>query len=301
MATSLKHAKFAIEGEPVKTPDFPAPARESFFIDDGSVGTLDLPAPTMRRIFKLANSKKNGRYWMDARADIFNPDTGKVERARLLTGVSTIWEREQTHVSEAYVNKNLRPLCFEDRTLILNAGDETGIKFVTLNNGFLSNKNRKSGARHEYYEWDPKRQEAEAFEREIEEQEVMELAMSQTFANVKKHASFLGGISFVDEMGEPRSEKGVRVLYVREARRNPTRFKNTLNSKEVEVAYMVKRAILDSKIDLGGISGSMKWANGGFIGKLPVGRQATEYLLELALLPNDEGKQFLENLQKSSA
>lgn len=299
MAT-LKAAKFSMEGEPEKVADFPAPSRESFFIPDGPENTLDVPVGTKRRIFKLVNAKKNGRYWMDGRADIYNPATGKVERARLLTGVNTIWQSEQGHLDKEYINKNLRNLVFEDRTCTLNVDDETGIMFITLNNGFIENPKRKTGARHEYYEWNPAKQEAEAFAREIEEQEVMELAMSQPFAQVKKHASFLGGIPFVDEMGEPRSEKGIRVLYVREARKNPARFKNTLGSKEVEVAYMVKRAILDAKIDVAGQAG-IKWANGGFICKLPMGRQATEYLTELALLPNDEGKQFLEQLQKSSA
>ena len=252
-----------------------------------------------RVIFKLVN-KKNGRYWLDGIADVVNPDTGKVERARLLTGVDTIWQKQQDKIDKEYINKNRRSLLFEDGVCILKPEDETAIEFIRLNNGFIEKKDRKSGSKHDYYEWNPARQEAEAFEKELLEQEVMELAMSQTFENVKKHASFLGGISFVDELGEARTEKGIRVLYVREARRNPKRFKDTLNSKEVEVAFLIKRAILDSKIDLGGNTGSVKWANGGFICKLPAGRQPQEYLTELALLPNEEGKQFLKNLQEKT-
>lgn len=292
--------EFSQQGEKEVKKDFPDPTAHEIMtaVKDGTYESSETPESD-KVIFKLAH-KKNGRYWMDGIADVINPKTGRVERVRLLTGVDTIWMKEQKDVDKEYANKNRRSLVFEDGVCILNKLDVTAIEFARLNNGFLEKKDRKTGAKHEYYEWNPKRQEAEAFQKELEEQEVMELAMSQTFENVKKHASFLGGISFVDEHGLPRTEKGIRVLYVREARKNPKRFKSTLNSKEVEVAFLIKRAILDSKIDLGGNTGSIKWANGGFICKLPAGRQPQEYLIELALLPNEEGKQFLQNLQEKT-
>ena len=252
-----------------------------------------------RVILKLKDKTRKGKLWIDGIDDVINPKTGKPERIRLLNGVDTIWQKEQKDIDKEYISKNRRSLKFEDSTCILEPTDLAGIEFAEVSNNYESNPNKKPGKKHMFFKWDPAAQEKAALEKEMLELEVIQLAMSQSFDKVKKHASFLGGISFVDEMGEPRSEQGVRTLYVRKAKENPKRFKETIESKEVEVAYLIKKAIMDSKIDLGGITGSVKWANGGYICKLPKGRSPHEYLLELALLPNEEGKTFLEHLQKT--
>lgn len=303
MATSVKDADFSKAGESVTQSVFSEPTAHELIAEaKKEVLPVSGNAPTGsgRVIFKLVNSRKNGRVWVDGMADIYDPVQGKLRRARLLTGVDTIWMDEQLKqgITDKYADRNRRSLCFEDRNCILKDHDKTAIQFARMSNHFIENKDRKSGSKHEFYEWNPARQEAAAYEKEILEQESMELAMSQPFDKVKKHAAFLG-VSLVDELGEPRTEKGVRVLYIREARRNPDRFKKSLGSKEVEVSYLIKRNILDNKIDLGGNTGNIRWANGGHICKLPQGRNAVEFLIEMALLPNDEGKQFLEQLQKT--
>ena len=57
-----------------------------------------------------------------------------------------------------------------------------------------------------------------------------------------------------------------------------------INSAEVDVAYMVRKAISEAKIDLGGGNGNVIWAGGGgHIGKIPAGRKPVEYLTELAM------------------
>ena len=249
-------------------------------------------------IFKLVNNKKKGRVWIDGIDDVVNTDTKKIERMRLVTGHPSEWIKDQKDLTDEFVRKNRRSLCFEDRVLRLPSWDETAIRFARQSRHFIENPNRKTGSKHEFFEWNPKRQEEEALKKEMLEIEVMQLAMNQPFDKLRKHAAFLGGITFHDELGEPRTEQGIRTLYIREAKRNPERFKKTLGSKEVEINYLVTRAILDTKIDLGGKSGSISWANGGFICKLPVGRSAKEYLIEFAMLPNEEAKNFVEQLQK---
>ena len=81
------------------------------------------------------------------------------------------------------------------------------------------------------------------------------------------------------------------------AKRNPGLFKKSLNSKEVEISYLIKKAISENLIDLGGHSGNVTWGAGGYIARVPVGRATHEYLIELALNNSDEGKRFLSQLQ----
>jgi hypothetical protein len=62
---------------------------------------------------------------------------------------------------------------------------------------------------------------------------------------------------------------------------------------------MLKRAIIDEKLDLTSPANNSIWADGkGFIGKIPQGRKHFEYLTELAMTNSQEGKLFLEQLQQ---
>lgn len=256
-----------------------------------------------RVIFKLANHKGTGRVWIEPIDDnVLNEKTKKRERMCLIRGAASIWSSEQKDLDKEYIAKNRRSILFEDNRCVLNKiKDAAAIEFLRNSKHNVGNKNRPEGSKFEIYEWNPAAQEAEAFRKELLEIEVMQLAMEQPIDKVKKHGLYLGIRQFVtDELGEARTEKGLRALYVMQAKRNPETFKSTLNSKEVEINYLVKKAILDSKIDLGGSTGTIKWANGGFICKLPKTRGAMEYLVELALLPNEEGKQFLGELETNA-
>jgi len=82
------------------------------------------------------------------------------------------------------------------------------------------------------------------------------------------------------------------------AKREPIKFQQSLESKEVEIAFLIKKAIIDSKIDLGNSSGMVSWAQGGQIARIPANRKPHEYLLELAMTNNQEGQAFLEQLQR---
>lgn len=251
-------------------------------------------------IFKLVDTKKRGRVYMHHMDDVVNPATGKVERMRLLTGVDSLWLKDQKEVTEEYARAN-RPitLVFENRHLRIPKWDENTIKFLRTTRHCVDNPKRVPGSKLEYFEWNPAKQEEEALKKEMLEIEVMQLAMDQPFEKIKKHAQFLG-VSFVDEMGEPKTESGIRTNYIMKAKRDPERFKESMGSKEVEVSWMIKRAVIDNKIDLGKQAGSAHFAAGGFICKIPAARKAVEYLIELALTNSEEGKTFLQQLQQHS-
>jgi hypothetical protein len=262
----------------------------------------DQPAPSSGRvILKLVDGNtRNGKLYLDGIDDVINPETKKKERIRLIKGEDEIWQKKQKDLDKEYVNKNRRSLEFVKGVCIIEPTDTAAISWYKISNCFVGNPNAITGKKHRFFEWNPAAQEAAALEKEMFEYEVMQIAMSQPIDKVKKHLVFLGGVSLYDEYGNPRSEQGIRTLYLRRAKEIPKRFKETIDSKEVEVSYLIRTAIADAKIDLGGAGGRVKWANGGGdICILPRGRAGHEYLTEFALLPTDDSKLFLEQLQKS--
>lgn len=261
------------------------------------MAVADTPVPEQRAIiFKLVDTKKRGRVHVHNIDDTINPETNKIERMRLLSGVESIWLKDQKDVTDEYAKKN-QPLnlIFENRHLRIPVWDTNTLKFLRLRRDCVDNPKRVPGGKTEYFEWNPAKQEEEALAKEMLEIEVMRIAMEMPFAKVKKHAQFLG-VTFNDEFGEPKTEQGIRTQYVIKAKRDPKRFKESLESREVEVSWMVKRAIIDAKIDLGKQPGSAHFAAGGFICKIPAARKATEYLIELALTNSEEGRTFLKQL-----
>jgi hypothetical protein len=251
-------------------------------------------------IFRLRNPP-NGKVHLDGIDDVFDSDKKIMRRMRLLRGISEIWQdkQDEAKISESYINKNRISITFIQGSIILDPlKDASIIEFIRRSNCLESNPHRLPGKKRSIYEWNPAEQERVAFEKEILEMEVIKLAMEQPLEKMRKHAVYLR-ISFNDEMGVPRSEQGIRVLYLREAKRDPANFKKTLGSKEVEISFLVKRAIIEAKIDIAGKNGSIYWPNGPLICKLPHGRQADEYLVDFAMLPTEESKEFLDRLQKS--
>jgi hypothetical protein len=246
-------------------------------------------------IFKLRNPP-NGKVHIDGIDDVFDEATGGTRRIRLLRGVNTIWMDEQEKVDKNFVDKNRMSITFIQGGIICDqVKDANIIKAARLMNGCEDNKNRIPGKKRSWYEWNPAAQEREAFERELFENEVVKLALDAPIATAKKHGLYLGCV-FTDEQGRLRSDEGIKAIYVRKAKEQPKRFKDTFDTKEVEINYLIRAAILDAKIDITSKSG-IKWATGGLICKLPHDRQPVEYLVDFAMLSTDESKAFLERLQ----
>lgn len=248
-------------------------------------------------IFKLVDTKKRGRVHIHNVDDVLDLETGNIRRMRVLIGVQSLWLDEQKTVTEDYAKQNRPYMTFEDRYMRVPAYNKTVIEFLRKCSHCVDVAKRRPGSKTEYFEWNPIKQEEEALKKELLEIEVIQTASTLPYEKLKKHAAFMG-VSFTDELGEPRTENGIRTYYIMAAKRNPARFKETLGSKQVEVSWMVKRAVIDAKIDLGRQQGTAHFSAGGLICHIPAARNAVEYMIELAMTNSEEGKDFLKKLQE---
>lgn len=285
---------FARDGEKKVVQDY-----ETDAIEVGNWARMDAPPQNEEFvIFKLCDNTKEGGVHLHGEEDVVNPKTGAIERARCLLGIDTIWMKEQKDVTPEYVKNNLRRFSFPRgaKILSINKKDKTGLEFLSVSNSNIGNKGRRSGSRYEFFEYNPAKQQEEALVKEMLEIEMAIQASKEPVESMRKHANYLGILAF-DEFGIPKSDDGIRKEYIINAKRNPVRFKKSLNSKEVEIYYLIKKAISENLIDLGGHSGNVQWSAGGFIARIPVGRNTNEYLIELALNTSEDGKRFLSQLQ----
>lgn len=255
-------------------------------------------------IFKMVNTKRKGRVYIDGiDDDIENPVTKKRERIWLLSGTSSIWSSDLVEQlkDKDFVRNNRRSLQFEGGILRVPSWDVRQLEFIRHCRHLIDNRGRKTGSRFEFFEYNPAKQQEEALKKEMLEIDMAIAAREMPIDKARKLANFLGVI-FYDELGQPKTDDGIRRELMLLAKRDPKKFQQNIDSKEVEIAYLIKKAIIDSKIDLGGTDGNVRWASGGFITKVPAARksQTQQYLLELAMTNSDEGKSFLEQLNNVS-
>lgn len=270
-------------------------------------GGHDAETQSEWHLFKLVNNNRKGGVYIPNVDYVINPATitkenpkGSVEMIRLLVGVSSIWAKDQKDLTPEYIRRNGRSLSFPRGTKILRIADydTAALEFARLCNHNIGSKSKTTGSRFEFYEYDPAREEKEAFERESFALEQALEAKMQKEGDMRKHANFLG-IRLINDLGLPKSEEGIRREYVMYANKNPQYFKQTLGTPQVEIAYMVRMAIVDAKIEIGREQGKIFWANGGgMICVCPKTIEPSQYLIELALTNSDEGKKFKEQLQK---
>lgn len=258
------------------------------------------PTGVQFHIFKLVSNTRKGGVHVPGIDDVINPATGKMERIRLLTGVDTIWLKEQKDVTPDYAKMNQRNLSFVRGTKILRIPDydHTALEFARLTRHNIGSPANKTGSHFEFYEYNPEREQQELLRKEELEIKMAILAQGMPAEKMKKHAAFLG-IRLIDDLGLPKSEEGLRREYMIYAKRNPEYFEKTVESKEIEVAWMVKRAILDSKLEIGREPGKVYWANGGgFVTSIPKNENIENYLVNLALTNTEEGREFKDRLTK---
>ncbi len=287
---------FAREGEKKQVQDY-----ENDAIDVGNWARQDaMPQAEEFVIFKLCDNTKEGGVHLHGEEDVKNPATGAMERARCLLGVDTIWMKQQKDITPEYVKNNLRRFSFPRgaKILSINKTDKTALEFLSVSNSNIGNKSRRSGSRYEFFEYNPAKQQQEALNKEMLEIEMAIQASKEPVESMRKHANFLG-IQAFDEFGIPKSDDGMRREYIINAKRNPKRFKESLGSKVVEISFLIKKAISENLIDLGGHSGEVRWGAGGHIAIVPVGRNTHEYLIELAMTNSEEGKRFLTQLNST--
>lgn len=251
-------------------------------------------------IFKLKGNQKKGVY-IDGIDDAINPETGKTERIRLLTGIPSIWMSEQKEVDADYVRSNRRSLEFRGRICRISKMDSAALEFARTCNHNIGNPKRiKASTKFEFYEYDPAKQAEEALKREMLELEMAIKAKEMSDAEIMKYASFIG-VQLINELAQTKPIQLVRSEVMLYAKKNPTQFELLVkNPQEVEVQWMVKAAILNNKIDLGRELNAAHWGAGGLICKIPSTQQPLKYLTELAMTNSQEGKEFLKQLKSIS-
>ena len=258
------------------------------------------PAGKKWYVFKLVDSNKKGGVRISNIDDVKNPETGKVERARLLSGVESIWQREQKEVTKEYAQMNWVELRFfrNQKMLRISEDNPLALYFLRISNSNVGNPLRVKGSRHEYYEYDSAVAEQEAYEKENFELEMALEAKAAKPDAMRKHAAFLG-ISLTNSQGEQKTDDGVRKDYVMYAKRNPAYFKQTMSDKAVEISWLVRTAISEGFIDVGREMGKVFWAKGGgMIGVYPQTQNAQDYLTDLANTNSDDGIRFKEQLKQ---
>lgn len=250
-------------------------------------------------IFKL-KQKKRGRHYVDGIGSAVNPKTKRRERIYLIRGSDSIWQSDLIELlkDKEYVAKNRESVLFEEGIARVHVKDDRRLEFARANNNNIGVKDRQANGKHDFYEYDPVAESAERYKKQMLKINMVVKAKEMPADKMKKLASFLG-ISPVDDLGMPKGEEAIRTELMIRADNDPINFEKYIDSKEVEISYMVKRAIIDAKIDLSAQANNAIWSGGkGFIAKIPQGRKHYEYLTELAMTNSQEGKAFLEQLQQ---
>jgi len=295
----LSDVQFSLQGE-AKQKNQEAAQAELNVVSD--IRSANNDTGTKYYVFKLVSNTRKGGVHVPGIDDVVNPKTGKMERIRLLTGVDTIWLKEQKDVTPEYAKMNQRNLSFVRGTKILRIPDwdQTALEFARLTKHNVGSPNNKTGSQFEFYEYNPAKEAEELMKRDMLELEMAILAKGMSDEKMRKHAAFLG-IRLIDDLGMPKIEDAIRREYMLEAKRRPEHFQRTVDSKEVELSWLIRRAIIDGKIELNRGSGKVYWAQGGgLIGAFSRQENPETYLLNLALSSSQEGNDFKQQLQRIS-
>ena len=254
-------------------------------------------------IFRLVK-KKQRRLRIDGICDnAINPKTKERERIYLIRGAKSIWQSDLTDLIKdidkpnSYISKNRMSLLFEDGICRIPVDDERTLEYARANTHNVG-KNRAGSGKYDYYEYDAHEEQKIRLEKQMTRINLITKLSTMEEVKMKKIAAFVG-VSFVDELGMPKGMDGVRSELMLKADTQPELVEKYIDSKEVEISWLVRRGILDAKIDLTAQAGTALWSGGkGFIAKIPSNRKPYEYLTELAMTNSDEGRTFKEQLEQ---
>lgn len=298
MATSVKHSQMADEQ-----------ARKENLVHNFE--HLEIPndilpeekTPVAKNIlFKLCK-RKSGRTYLDNCCDnVTNPKTELPERIWLLNGARSIWDSDLEYIlkdKQRYDRaRRGMDIKFIDGVCMVQSTDVLRLEFMRKNTHNVGKKSTGKGGKFDFYEYSPEQEQKDRHAKQLLKIGIITKVNEMPADKIRKLASFLG-ISFVDELGMPVSPEGIKTELMIRADNDPSGVQKYIDSKEVEVAYLVKRAIIDAKIDLVGQNGNAIWADGkGFIAKIPTNRKPYEYLTELAMTNSEEGKNFKAQLEQ---
>lgn len=273
-------------------------------------GALFTPAPAPFHVFKLAHSNKGGGVRIQGIDHVIDPRSITKEKPngdgpemiRLLSGVTTIWAKEQKNLSDDYIRRNLRFLEWPRGTkfMSLPSWDVAGLEFARLTRHNRRSKSR-SGSKTEFFEYDPNEEARVRYEAQMLEVDMIIKANQQSEEKMRKHAFYLGIPLFEQITGAPKSVEALRTEYILRAKNDPAGFKSSFDSKEVDIQFMIRNAIVDGRIDITRADGKACWGrNGAVICPIPKSEQPIPYLTQLALTNSKEGKDFLKELERQS-
>lgn len=285
-----------MSSQPVGIAHLPA-ANQAPVKQDAFVPSMTLSHKQGNVIFRLVKPRDADVYVDCHQPNVINPTTKQLDTVRLLKGVYTIWKSEQDkqNITEKYAEKNRRNIKFSRGIAIIPADDITALEALRVIPFNIESAKPQNSERFSFFEYNANKEAEAQLNKRKQKREAVKLASNQDESKMRKHAAFLG-INLFNEYGMPKSEQMLRNEYEDFAELHTDRFMKTINSGEVELSYLIKTALSDSKIDIR--ENSLYWANGGFICKMPSNRKPSEYLLEFALFPTEQGKQFLEQLNQ---
>lgn len=262
--------------------------------------TAAINTQTDFKIFKLYKKNGNGKVHIDGIDDVINPKTGKTERIYLLNGVHSIWATELVEQlkDKDFYRQNRRSLTFVKGICRIPKWDTNAIEFAENCRHNIGNKKRRTGSAFEFYEYNPAREAEERLAKEMLEIEMAIKVKEMNEEDVRKYASYFN-VSFVDSLGLPKTIDGIRSELMITAKRNPSKFKEMIdNAKEVNISYLIKKALVAGKIELNRTPGTAYWSNGGrMITKIPGSVHPARHLTDLALSNTQEGIEFLNQLE----
>lgn len=225
---------------------------------------------------------------------IFDEETGTERNIRYLEGVSTIFEDEQEHLSDA--KKSSRPqIRFINGLLRVPANKTSLVNFLLSSNMYDKKKRRMESVIPVYTLINFEEQEKEAMSKAETRMEAMRLAMDASVEVMIPHAQFLG-IKQKNQYNEMRGDKAIRVDYLNFADKNPDTFIKTYNNPLVKIEYLVKKAINIGMIDLTTTKGQAIWGDTKkFIAQIPDREEPARFLSQLCL--TEKGKDFYAQLK----
>ncbi len=295
MATSLKQVQESMKGD--------APEQQTSSLDFDFIHTEDTPikAPVQQYVVFRLVKKKVKRLTLDGIChNVMNPKTNIPETIRLIRGAPSIWTSELTEFlkDKEYCSKNRIGMQFLDGICRIASDELNRLEYGRYHKSNVG-KNRNDSGKFDFYEYDAAEEQKMRHEKQMSRINTIQAISAMDEKKMVKLALFLGIKPYDEEVGLPKTPDGYRGELLIKADTQPEIVNKYLNAKEVEVAYLIRKAITDAKIDLGGQGGSVIWAaGGGHIGRIPQNRKPMEYLTELAMTNSQEGKQFKEQLEQ---
>ena len=261
-------------------------------------GKKKLAPPTRdSRIFRLNSDKRKGNVYITGTEDVYDPETKKIRRARLLRGAESMWQDQQTNFAKEHVAKNQLSIEFVNGVSVIPIREKLKLRFLELSARNINNPHKEEMPAKDiyYYEWDPIAQSKAGLHEQDLIIKALQLAKDTSVDDMVAHAQYLN-VDFHDVMGVPLDEESLRLAYSRMAMAYPKKFIDSLNSPVVKRAHLIRRAIHDGKIDLGKQPNMAYWVDGGFITAVPEDRDSVEFLIEYSMLPGDKNVAFAKQL-----